>query len=281
MPNKNNSGIKHYSILGHKIVLIAYLIIFFCIFAIGFPWVLKLIYLLFSSWDSFAGNTDSGSDYLSLLPDFLGGLCGILIAALLDSMIISRLSHIKKFEALISILWDELSDVREQVENTGSADGIMPGDKLATPILDGIISSHESMSIIHNLPRYFFWEEKGAIAKEVCDLATDISNINNYLAAMINNAGDISADIINASEAIVGKSLKDANAAQRMTLVFYAECCNFKTDLENDNNAYDRLKKKYEEEVVILEYLGQGIVEEKHTIKQHIDKIEKAFKRSK
>ena len=281
MQNKNNSRIKHYSILGHKIVLLAYLIIFFFISAFVFPWVLKHIYILFSSWESFAGGAESGGDYLSLLPDFLGGLCGILIAALLDSMIISRLSHIKKFEALMSILWDELSDVREQVENTGSADGIMPGGKLATPILDGIISSHESMSIIHNLPRYFFWEEKGAIAKEVCDLATDISNINNYLAAMINNAADISADIINASEAAVGISPEDLGAPQRTILAFYAECCNFKTDIENGKNAYELLKNRYDEEVVILEYLGKGIVEEKRTIKEHIDQIEKAFRRLK
>ena len=284
MSNKNS--VRYYSVPFHKAVLIFYLILFFCFFAMTFPWILKSIYSLFSSLESFTGEADATENisYLSLLPDFLGGLCGILIAALLDSVIISRLTHLKNYQALISVLWDELSDIRNQIQNIGSDDGILPGDILPTPILSGIANSHESMSIIYNIPRCFFWEKKGAIAKEICELSTTIENLNNCLSLMMKRAPRISAEILKIREINLDESEKiQAQGAVN----FFAACCNNDAIVINEvANNFLQLCVNFgidtvNEEITVLKYLGKNMAKERADCQNYIDTIEHAIKKTK
>ena len=288
MSNKNS--IRYYNILFHKAVLIFYLVLFFCVFALTFPWILKSIYSFFSSLESFTGEAGSSESisYLSLLPDFLGGLCGILIAALLDSVIISRINHLKKYQALTSILWDELSDIKNQIQNIGTDKGILPGDILPTPILSGIADSYESMSIIYNIPRYFFWEKKGDIAKEICELATTVDNINNYLSAMMDRAPLISVEILKIRE--LNPNDPQINQVQD-AIDFFAKCCdsdavcNCTVINEAANNFFKSHpnfdKDNIIKEIAILKYLGKSLSKEKADCQNYIDTIEKATRRSK
>lgn len=285
--NKQNEEIKHYSVFWHRAVLIAYLILIFCISTVVIPWILKLVYSLFSTWEGFSGELAAGdsSEYLMLLPDFFGGLFGILIATLLDSIIVARLIHLKRYDALTSVLWAELDEIRSMTEKIGSIDGVMPGDTLPTPILDGIIGSHESMSIIHNLPRYFFWEKRVALSKVICDLATDIANLNVYLSATMRNAETVSNIIVNARDEYgmnQHTTIKTLKREYKCALIFFAKCCSYELedctidDIQGPN--YIGIKK---DDAAVLEYLGKKISEEKCDIKSRIDKIERILKAKK
>lgn len=287
MSKKDGAPIKHYSIFWHKLGFVAYLIVLFAVCALAFPWLLKLIYMLFSAIPCFAEVPTVEGDsnpYLSLLPDFLGGLCGILIAALLDSVIISRLVHLKKYEALVSILWDELKAIEEETAKIGTPDGAMPGDTLPTPILDSVIASHESMALIHNLPRCFWWEKKGPIAQEICDLETDITELNGWLSAMTRNTKSLSQDIIDANRKIMEavhrskrKEPEESDWIQYSVMVFFEKQCN-NVNKEDFPDLRLPLKEVFQtEEIDMFEYYAMGVAEEKASIMDRIKKIRTAI----
>ncbi len=164
-------NIKYYNSKKHRYALIAYLVLSFALCAFIFPWILKLLYLCFEFF---------GFEETNLLPDFLGGLCGILIAAILDSTIISRLAHLKKYDAIVDVLISEVNVTSEYLKK----EQYYPGYIIPIPILESIVNSYEAISIFYNLPRYFWGNEKGIISEEIRKLATSLKSLNVILGTM-------------------------------------------------------------------------------------------------
>ena len=113
MKQKKEGRLSYYSVWGHRIFLAICLLVVFIICIFVFPWILKLIYSFFSKIPGFFVGNSCEINELSLLPDFLGGLCGILVGVFLDATIVSRWIHLKKYTSLLGILNQEFDEIKK------------------------------------------------------------------------------------------------------------------------------------------------------------------------
>lgn len=178
--------LRHYSIRGHRIYLIVLLLLTFACSVFLFPLLLKLIYSCFVKW---FGESDS---IIKLLPDFLGGLVGVLIGFLVDFSIIKRLKHLQEYESLLGVLVPYLNYLIKHIEDTIQKINANPKIKKSDlrgfdySIIEECIRSTDKLSIFYNLPRYFFFKRKGAIAESLRAIYTsgDENDLTDFNAAL-------------------------------------------------------------------------------------------------
>lgn len=120
--DKNNQEIKPYHanlcIIGLSVIMV---VVFFA-FMFAFPLLLKWVYGIFANgkiWNMIPPVVEAGREdnTLSVLPDFLGGLCGIIIGFLFDIWFIEKIRKISRYKFLSSSVNREFNQVLNSINN--------------------------------------------------------------------------------------------------------------------------------------------------------------------
>ncbi len=110
-----------------------------------FPFILKWVYGIFRNhWNE--------AD-INILPDFLGGLFGILVGVVIDWLIIDKIKRITDYKNLIKVLLREINAILGDMPGLKNAlrSGRVPDNVLRWAI-DDICSSIANESVILNIP---------------------------------------------------------------------------------------------------------------------------------
>ena len=153
-PEECYNDLKYYNITGHKwalfgwIVGIGILCIFiFAFFSGGIEWIFRIMGI----WKT--TGCDESYLNLSILPDFLGGMIGILVGFFLDWFIFDKFRCLVKYEAILSVLNVELNDI---------IDSLMQRDQLDLIVMRDILESEENSVVLYNLPHYCLFNKKNS-----------------------------------------------------------------------------------------------------------------------
>lgn len=152
-----NKEFRYYSITAHQIVLVIWLTIISLLLIFIFSLFIGWIEHTYHGWtDVWAdteqtGNEQSGLGYnLGVLPDFLGGMVGILVGFFLEWLIFEKIKNLSKYRTIISCLKIEFDKIEMLLKND-----IKNRKKIREVIIDDIVLSAENSVIIENLPHFF------------------------------------------------------------------------------------------------------------------------------
>ena len=147
--------IRYYNILAHEAVLWLWLVVFAALLIFCFSLIIGGIEHAYHGWtdvwtdDEQTGSVQSGWGFnLGVLPDFLGGMVGILAGFILEWLVFEKIKNLSKYRTIISCLKIEFEKILDTLK-----DKRVP---LCEIILDDIVLSAENSVIIFNLPHYFF-----------------------------------------------------------------------------------------------------------------------------
>ena len=142
----SGKNIPYYNVKAHRAVLVIEMLLIAAIMIFCFSILVGAIEMSYAEWESLWSRAgDDGKLNLGVLPDFLGGMSGILAGFLLEWSIFEKIKNLSKYETIIVCLDIELTNVRESIKNSAYA-------KCRRILFDDIISSMENNSIIYNLP---------------------------------------------------------------------------------------------------------------------------------
>ena len=174
---------KFYSLFWHRVYLWTLLILISVACAFVFPLVLKWFYHLLVD----NGVWGFDAEDAGLLPDFLGGLCGILIAALLDSFIISRMEHLKKYEALVNVLNEEIKSIESIIFHK---EPLKISNYIPLPNFESVSGSAEMLAIFYSIPRFFLTSKRISLVDEIRNITISLKNCNAYLERISKYSSD-------------------------------------------------------------------------------------------
>lgn len=148
-PAKNTQKIKKYHANLCIFGLVVIMIVVFFLFLFGFPFFLKWVYGKFANgmiWNKIPPIAETGQEdnALSVLPDFLGGLCGIIIGFLFDLLFIEKIRKISRYKFLSSSVNREFSVILKTIANECSTefklflDSVKDAAKMGAHLPDGI-----------------------------------------------------------------------------------------------------------------------------------------------
>lgn len=139
---------KHYNVLAHKIVLILWLIIIMTLLIFLFSLCVGGIELLYhTKWNNLWGeNSEAGKLNIGVLPDFLGGMAGILVGFFLEWLIFEKIKNLSKFQAILSCLEIEFKKIKKTLKTKRVS--------ICEIVIDDIVLSAENSIILFNLPGY-------------------------------------------------------------------------------------------------------------------------------
>lgn len=190
--NKNNEKKNYYSVNGHRGTIIFWVIVAFIVCCLVFPWIIAVFNWIFKQW---GWSLDSQNVLnLELIPDFLGGLCGVIIGFIIEGVLISKLKILTKYAGMIQPLCEELRSIKELLFdrklNLFKKDYEM-GKELFYNFyrwnIDDIATSLEKETIFFQLPAWFpFIPDK--VGKT---LSTHIHNINGIILKLNSYYGKI------------------------------------------------------------------------------------------
>lgn len=103
--------IKYYRATWIQITYGIDIILVFLMCILGFPLFLKLIFCLFSEWTWIDSEIAKDVSIFNLLPDFLGGLVGILVGFIIGEVFIDKIKYLSKYKALRALLIKEFQDI--------------------------------------------------------------------------------------------------------------------------------------------------------------------------
>ena len=171
-PSLKNCELKKYNILTHRLAVIICMLLVFMLVIIGLPFLIKEIYIrIFSKiWSE---------NELDLLPDFLGGIVGILTGFFLEMWFFERLTTLSKYKVLKNCLKDELIGIKKGLNNVW--EGNLDKRNIYTLIFDDIIESAENSTIIFNLPRFNLFKKKGKLFNCLVDIYGNIKKYNRLI----------------------------------------------------------------------------------------------------
>lgn len=149
-----NKEFRYYSITAHQIVLVIWLIIISMLLIFIFSLFIGGIERLYQEWDGMwtgEDNRESGTSgvgfNLGVLPDFLGGMVGILVGFFLEWLIFEKIKNLSKYRTIISCLKIEFDKIEMLLTHQRK--------KINEVITDDIVLSAENSVIIENLPHFF------------------------------------------------------------------------------------------------------------------------------
>lgn len=153
--NKNYIKPKYYNILAHRIVLILWLLIVAALFIFVFSLCVGGIELLYhDKWGSlWTEDAETGKLNLGVLPDFLGGMAGILVGFFLEWVIFEKIKNLSKYQAILSCLEIEFKKIKKTLKTKRIT--------ICEIIIDDIVLSAENSVILYNLPGYLIVKLKG------------------------------------------------------------------------------------------------------------------------
>ena len=159
LTNKGNENKKYqyYSIGWHQFVLMIWMVLIAVLSIFGFSLLVGLVEHIYHGWTDVwtsEGNPESGQGCgfnLGVLPDFLGGMAGILAGFFLDWLVFKKIKNLSKYKTIISCLKIEFEKDLETLR-------AMKGNKINEIVIDDIVLSAENSVIIYNLPSYFLFK---------------------------------------------------------------------------------------------------------------------------
>lgn len=153
-PENVNKEFRYYSITAHQIVLVIWLIIISLLLIFIFSLFIGGIERLYQEWDwmwTGEDNRESGTSRvgfnLGVLPDFLGGMVGILVGFFLEWLIFEKIKNLSKYRTIITCLKIEFDKIEMLLK--------LNRKKIREVIIDDIVLSAENSVIIENLPHFF------------------------------------------------------------------------------------------------------------------------------
>lgn len=148
-----NKELRYYSITAHQLVLVSWLIIISLLLIFIFSLFIGGIERLYQEWDGMwaaevnGESSTSGLGFnLGVLPDFLGGMIGILVGFFLEWLIFEKIKNLSKYRTIISCLNLEFEKIKEVLD--------LHTYMIREIIIDDIVLSAESSVIIYNLPHF-------------------------------------------------------------------------------------------------------------------------------
>ena len=179
----NKKLFNHYSINLHRGILILYAILFFLISVSLFAFLLRGLFQILLTFDlkifdigALEGKDEHDVGYMA---DFLGGVIGIILGFLGESFFISRLNHIKDFEALNGILVPELKEIKS------SFDSILIRDKLPLcSSYEELITLIDKINNLCSLEHLDNYDNKYLLEYE--NLFVNLTNIEFYKGSVTN-----------------------------------------------------------------------------------------------
>ncbi len=148
---KSCKNATRYNICRHMWVLIGYLllcavisIIIGAIFVVSIYALLKQV-INVDNWGAIAVPSSE-----NLLPDFLGGMAGILIGFFLEWLVFEKIKHMSKYKAILASLKIEFDKILTQLKHHNCR-------KIREIVLDDIVLSAENSMILNNLPGYWLF----------------------------------------------------------------------------------------------------------------------------
>lgn len=160
-----------YDINKHQIIIVLLTIFVFVLMIFGIPWiVIGPVDWVFENimplWvDSAVFNTEA-------LPDFLGGMIGILAGFIMERSLFSRLVALSKYKTYLKILNNELKGIYEALEGEGKPCYIELG------VLDDLILIADNNAVFYSLPRINLNNHKGEIFNLLLDIYGGIRRYN-------------------------------------------------------------------------------------------------------
>lgn len=203
--SKKNKKNIHYSVFWHTFWIWVYMIVFVCLLVFAMSWVIGGVEKAFRSCNIWKDpstqcettqNSDCTQDendeskkddekYLNIgvLPDFLGGLVGVVAGFLIEIIFIQRLRHLKKYQALCHSFYHIFKDLEENINyNLGELNKPeLKLKELKAEIFTESINSVENDYIFYGLPRYFGLLKIGPDVKAIRLIYTSIHAINSAL----------------------------------------------------------------------------------------------------
>ena len=195
LTNKKNENKKYqyYSIGWHQFALVIWMVFIALLLIFGlslFVGGLECVYR--EEWprwgyiqteESEGGSESSGGDAqteesegesessvwlfnLDVLPDFLGGMAGILAGFILEWLVFEKIKNLSKYKTIISCLKIEFEKDLETLRD-------MEGNKINEIVIDDIVFSAENSVIIYNLPSYFLFR-RSKLGGKFLDLLQEI-----------------------------------------------------------------------------------------------------------
>lgn len=153
-PEDVNKEFRYYSITAHQIVLVIWMLIISLFLIFIFSLFIGGIERLYQEWDwmwTGEDNRESGTSgvgfNLGVLPDFLGGMVGILVGFFLEWLIFEKIKNLSKYRTIISCLKIEFDKIEMLLTHQRK--------KINEVITDDIVLSAENSVIIENLPHFF------------------------------------------------------------------------------------------------------------------------------
>lgn len=176
---KAKSNLNYYNVLKHKVMLwiCAVIITIGCIF--GFSYAVGGIECLLRLWGF--GNIEKNPNQIlnsGVLPDFLGGMLGIIIGFFLDWGIFEKIRNLTKYQQILSCLEVEFTTILKSL-NLNTEVPLC----ISELILDEVVLSCENNIILFNLPGYFIFKfkRKGEILKLLQEIHGDIKHRNSAI----------------------------------------------------------------------------------------------------
>ncbi len=105
---------KYYSVNIHKLYIFFKIIVVFLVCVIVIPWALNLFYQVFQNWGWKVNEKGYGD--LQLLPDFLGGLFGVLVGFMLEGTLIKQWQLLNRYQGMIFSLKNELDEILSELK---------------------------------------------------------------------------------------------------------------------------------------------------------------------
>ena len=90
---------------------------------------------------------------LGVLPDFLGGMVGILVGFFLEWLIFEKIKNLSKYRTIISCLKLEFDKILGTIKQH-------PNSEFREVVLDDIVLSAENSSVIFNLSSYYIFRSR-------------------------------------------------------------------------------------------------------------------------
>lgn len=159
-PENMNKEFRYYSITAHQIVLVIWLLIISLFLIFIFSLFIGGIERLYQEWDwmwTGEDNRESGTSgvgfNLGVLPDFLGGMVGILVGFFLEWLIFEKIKNLSKYRTIISCLKLEFDKILGTIKQH-------PNSEFREVVLDDIVLSAENSSVIFNLSSYYIFRSR-------------------------------------------------------------------------------------------------------------------------
>lgn len=170
--SSNKTYNYYYNIFHHKIWIVFCIIIVSLICFIVFPFFIKFLYDLFEKciWEAEGYALDS-------LPDFFGGMCGIVIGFFIDGWLIDKIRHLTELEKILLGLNSELINIKNME--------IQKPIEHICIVTDKIYYSPKEKPLLYNLPIHIVDFIRGIRKKKIND--KDYESYKTILARRYND----------------------------------------------------------------------------------------------